>query len=200
MKKLIIAFALCVSMFNISSASAAVTASQSLQLKAIEGALTVEKHLDENGVVLKVLGADGKEIFASENLGSEDKLFMMGDKAVGLASHDFDADGNPEILVSAFYGPKASGLYVFRYDAAAGKFAAVKFLNPVDAELSTENLVSDVRHESGDDMVVKEDGSLVALGLIYPSEAGQSPIEGLYTWKYADGMFNLVDKKPVEAK
>ena len=62
MKKLFIAFALCVSMFNISSASAAVTASEKLQLKAIEGALTVEKHLDENGVVLKVLGADGKEI------------------------------------------------------------------------------------------------------------------------------------------
>ncbi|MDD3148897.1 MAG: hypothetical protein PHD82_16510, partial [Candidatus Riflebacteria bacterium] len=160
MKNIVIIFFLCLALANAGVAGAAAVASRSLELKAIDGTLSIETHLDTNGVTLKILGAEGKEIFASENLGSEDKLFMMGDQATGLATHDFDGDGNPEILVSAFYGPQASGLYVFRYDTAAGKFAPVKFLNSTDAELSTENLVSDIRQENGSDMVVKEDGSL----------------------------------------
>ncbi|HNX75559.1 MAG TPA: hypothetical protein PLM07_13410 [Candidatus Rifleibacterium sp.] len=174
-------------------------ASLSLQLKGIDTPVIIEKLNAADGISLKISGNSDNLLFDSGIIGSENKLFVVADQATGLGTFDFDGDGNVEILASAFYGPKASALYVYRFDPASKKFSPVRFLNSSDPELSTDFMTSDLRQEDGQDMVVKADGSIVALGLIYPAKPDETPVQGLYTWKFSNGEFKLIDKKAVTA-
>ncbi len=159
--------------------------------------IKVAKYLDDKGVGIRLSTEAGGKIYQHENLGSEDKLFKLDDKGTKLALKDLTGDGIPEILAAAFYGPTASGLYVFSYDAAAKKIVPVKFLNSNSPDLSTECMVSDIRQEDGSDMVINADGSMTAMGMIYPKEPGDEAAPGFYTWKFADGMFKLAETKPM---
>lgn len=161
--------------------------------------LNITKYLDEKGVGIRAATADGTKICEFGEMGSEDKLFTIDAKATGLAVKDITGDGVAEIITAAFYGPTASGLYVFNYDAASKKLVPVKFLNSDDPELSTDFMVSDVRQENNQDMTVEADGTLQAVGKIYPEDAGSEPVTGLYKFKYADGSFKLSEKKPLPA-
>ncbi len=175
--------------------AADVLASTSLQLKSSEKPFHIEKILDENGISVRVYAGNGQTLFDSGIIGSENKMFIIDEKACGLAAHDFDGDGNAEILATAFYGPKASALYVFRFDQTAGNFAPMTFLNDKSPDLSTSFMVSDIRQDDGSDMIVKSDGSISALGMIYSDNPEGKPVPGHYTWKYANQGFKLVEKK-----
>lgn len=159
--------------------------------------IKVAKYLDDKGVGIRLSTEAGASMYQHEGLGSEDKLFKLDDKGTKLALKDLTGDGNPEILAAAFYGPTASGLYVFTYDASAKKIVPIKFLNEKSPDLSTECMVADIGQEDGSDMVVNSDGSLTAMGLIYPTEPGDASTPGFYTWKFADGMFKLAETKPM---
>ncbi len=175
--------------------AADVLASTYLQLKSSEKPLKIEKILDENGVSVRVYSENGQTLFDSGIIGSENKLFTFEGKAGGIAAHDFDGDGNAEILATAFYGPKASALYVFRFDKTAGNFAPMTFLNDKAPDLSTNFMVSDIRQDDGSDMVVNNDGSITALGMIYAANPEGKPVPGRYTWKLAGNSFKLAEKK-----
>ena len=200
MKKIIFALLLAIFFGSLPMLHASeIVASLSLQLKCIDTPVYIEKLNAADGISLKISGNNGDVLFDSGIIGSENKLFVVADLATGLGTFDFDGDGNVEILVSAFYGPKASALYVYRFDQASKKFTPVRFLNSSDPELSTDFMTSDLRQEDGQDMVVKADGSIVALGLIYPAKPDETPVQGLYTWKFSNGEFKLIDKKAVTA-
>lgn len=178
------------------SIAAATLASATLPLTATE-VIDVEKYLDDKGVGIRATSAAGEKLLELGEIGVEDKLFIIDEKASGLAIKDLDGDGTPEIITAAFYGPKASGLYVFKFDAEKRRFAAIKFVNSADPTLSTDFMTSDMRQDGGEDMVIAADGSIVALGMIYPADASSEPVAGLYTWKLAEGSFKLTEKKPV---
>ncbi len=200
MNRLFTAFLFCALMLNpLTSDASTVIASASMQITGMAADLNIEKCSDDQGISLKISAADGKVLLESGVLGSQDKLFAVGSDATGLTTHDFDGDGTAEVVASAFYGPKASALYVFRYDAAAGKFVPIKFLNSSDPELSTDFMVSDMEQADGQDMVINADHSIVALGMIYPANAEDVPTPGLYTYKLVEGQFKLTEKKPVPA-
>lgn len=161
--------------------------------------VSISKYLDEKGVGIRLATAAGAKLAEFGEMGSEDKLFKVDGSAVGLVAKDLTGDGVPEIITAAFYGPAASGLYIFNYDSAKKALVPVKFLNDSDPDLSTDFMVSDIRQDSGDDMVINADGSLTALGKIYPTDGMGEIVDGFYTFKFVDGAFKLSEKKPVPA-
>lgn len=157
--------------------------------------IKVVKFLDEKGVGVRLSNAAGEKICQSDVLGSESRLFKFEDKTFELMLKDLTGDDIPEILAAAFYGPQSSGLFVFSYDSKEKKMVPVKFLNAGSPDLSTDCLVSDIDQKEGSNMVLNSDGSLTALGMVYPEEIGDETLPGHYTWKYAEGMFKLTEKK-----
>jgi len=192
MKKLLIAMVMGLAL-SVPSYAETKLAEDSFKIAGGEE-IKVIKFLDDKGVGVRLTTSTGSKIFQHDEIGLESKLFKFEDKTFELMLKDVTGDDIPEILAAAFYGPQSSGLYVFSYDATAKKIAPIKFLNAESPDLSTDCLVSDIRQEDGSDLVLNSDGSLTALGLIYPTEAGEEALPGLYTWTYADGMFKLTGK------
>ena len=195
MNKLSIAIMLCALFVNPFLTQAETLSKSSFQLKEPGIEVVVEKFLYEQGVSVKITSAEGKSLLESDSLGSEEKVFTISGNVTSLATHDFDGDGNLEVIAAAYYGPKASALHVFRYDKASEKFGPVKFFNDSDPDLSTDFIASDIRQKNGQDLVVNEDGSIVALGMIYPADAESKAVAGLFTYRMSGGQFRLVDKQ-----
>jgi len=158
--------------------------------------MTVEKRIDDMNLTLRVLDADGKQIFTSETLGSEEKLFVIDREAVSLKVRDLNGDKVPELMAAAFYGPNASGLYVFTYDTSAKTFKPMQFVHAA-ADLTRDCLVSDMRQENGEDLMFLSDDVVRALGMIYSTEPDAEPVAGFYFYKLTDGAFKFVESKPV---
>lgn len=143
---------------------------------------------DGASVKLVIQDADGKNLFQSEELGSEEKLFTLDGKATSLALRDMTGDGVPEALVAAFYGPRASGLFVYTYSVASKTFVPVRCTYP-KYDLTRDMLVSDLQQENGTDMIVASDGVVTMLGLEYPEKADKEPFPAAFSFKFKDGMF-----------
>ncbi len=158
--------------------------------------LTVEKRIDDMNLTLRVLDADGKQIFTSETLGSEEKLFVIDRESVSLKVRDLNGDKVPELMAAAFYGPNASGLYIFTYDAGAKTFKPMQFVHTA-ADLTRDCLVSDMRQENGEDLMFLSDDVVRALGMIYSTEPDVEPVAGFYFYKLTDGAFKFIESKPV---
>jgi hypothetical protein len=158
--------------------------------------LTAEKRIDNMNLTIRVIDAAGKTIFTSETLGSEEKLFVIDREAKSLEVRDLNGDGSPELIAAAFYGPNASGMYVFSYDSKAGKFKPMQFIHP-ESELVRNCLVSDLRQDNGEDLMFLDNNIVRALGMIYSSEPEVAPVAGFYFYKLSDGAFKFIESKPV---
>lgn len=158
--------------------------------------MTVEKRMDNQDLTLRITDADGKQIFVSEILGSQEKLFVIAREATSLAVRDLDDNGSPEIITAAFYGPNASGLYIFSYDEAAKTFKPIQFVHS-EADLTRDFMISDIHQENGEDLVFLADDVVRALGMIYSSEPDIESIAGFYFYKLTDGVFKFIESKPV---
>ncbi|MBU1106644.1 MAG: hypothetical protein KKB51_08270 [Candidatus Riflebacteria bacterium] len=157
--------------------------------------MSVEKHIEGQDITLRISDAEGKVIFTSDTLGSEEKLFVIDRKAVSLAVKDLNGDNSPELITAAYYGP-ASGLYIFSYDAASKKFKPIQFVHP-EADLTRDFMVSDMRQENGEDLLFLSNDVVRALGMIYSADSEAEPVAGFYFYKLIDGAFKFVESKPV---
>lgn len=153
-----------------------------------QGVCEVRKLKDAQGITIAVVGKNGSSLWKSEPLGEDDKTFLLGEMPTTLALQDLDGDGLPEILVSAFIGPRSSGLYVFRYDASTKGFVAIPCRFPKEG-LERDCLISDVHQASGGDLVIRPDGTAQVLGMIYSEDSDEPPTPGLWTFAFQGGAF-----------
>ena len=144
---------------------------------------------EQNGeLFLQILGNDQKVLWKSESLGSEEKQFQLDGKPSKLAVADLDGDKIPEILTSAFYGPNASGLYVYKMN---DKTKEVKPIVCFDSneEPSRDFLVSDIRQEDGGDFQITGKGDVKILGMKYIIDKEPQPAN--YFFKLSAKGFEL---------
>ncbi|HAE40133.1 MAG TPA: hypothetical protein DCG57_16100 [Candidatus Riflebacteria bacterium] len=170
-----------------------ILASESFELNGQK--MIVEKYMADQAITLRVSDADGKQIFTSEVLGSEEKKFVIDRQALSLTVRDLNGDNNPELITAAFYGP-ASGLYIFTYDAASKQFKPMQFIHP-EADLTRDFMVSDMRQENGEDLMFLSNDVVRALGMIYSADPEVEAVAGFYFYKLAEGTFKFVESKPV---
>lgn len=169
--------------------------------KLIAGSPDVQalKVQEGESIRLVIRDAAGAKLFESEELGSEERLFTLDGKATSLALRDLTGDGVPEAVTAAFYGPRASGLYVFTFDAAAKKFVPVQCTYPKH-DLTRDMLVSDLQQSDGTDMIIAADGAVTMLGLQYPEKDGGEPVPAAYTFVFKDGKFVHQKTEPLPKK
>lgn len=158
---------------------------------------TVQKLLKEDGIYVNVLDAAGKNLWQSENLGLEEKKFMIDGKTQSLALKDLNGDGIPEIFAAAFYGPKASGLFIYTWDAKEKKFAPIMTTFPKE-DLTREMLVSDVYLESGEDLVIQEGGMARVTGMIFPEKPEEEAHPAFYLFKFDKDRYVFQKTEPFE--
>jgi len=162
-------------------------------------AVNAVKVQDGKTIRLVIKDAAGKKLFESELLGSEEKVFTLNGKATSLAVHDLTGDGVPEVVAAAFYGPRASGMFVFSYDPAAKKFVTIPCTYPKQ-KLTRNMLVSDMQAKNGSDMIIGADKTVTMLGLVYPDKAGKKPTLAAYSFAFKDGSFVHQKTQPLLSK
>lgn len=169
--------------------------------KLIPGAPDVQALKVQEGASIKLVIRDaaGAKLFESEELGSEERPFTLEGKPTSLALRDLTGDGVPEAVTAAFYGPRASGLYVFTYDVATKKFVPVLCTYPKH-DLTRDMLVSDLQQSDGSDMLIAADGTVTMLGLQYPEKDGGEPVPAAYTFVFKDGKFVHQKTEPLPKK
>lgn len=173
-----------------------VLSENSILLNAAE--FKVMKRIDKGTVTLKVFAAGGKEIWASEPLGEQEKLFTIDGTATPLAVKDVTGDGVPELITAAMTGPDSSALYVFKYDSENQKFAAMNFKYEKE-DLTRDFLVSDMYQQDGQDLVFMPENKIQVLGKIFSEEA--APAAGFYFFELKDNNFvcSVITPVPVDA-
>ena len=164
-------------------------------LKDDSRTLTVNKLQRGQDVLLQVEQADGKVLWKSDSLGSEDKAFIWQDKAEKLVLADLDGDGRLEILTAAFYGPRASGLYVFRADEGLS-FVPMKCRFPED-DVERDCIVSDMHQENGWDLVFLRPDTVQALGMQFSEDPEGEARPSHYLFKLKGDAFILERVKPL---
>lgn len=169
--------------------------------KLIPGLSDVQavKVQEGESIRLVIRDAAGANLFESGELGSEDRQFTLDGKPTPLALRDLTGDGVPEAVTAAFYGPRASGLFIFTYDAAAKTFVPVQCTYPKH-DLTRDMLVSDLQQSDGSDMIVGADGTVTMLGLQYPEKDGGEPVPAAYTFTFKDGKFVHQKTEPLPKK
>ncbi|MBF0501775.1 MAG: hypothetical protein HQM09_16680 [Candidatus Riflebacteria bacterium] len=159
-------------------------------LKSATGNIDIIKIQHDDGIYLEATATPGKKFWTSDNLGSEDKNFIIGGASATLAIRDIDGDGRDEIVTAAFYGPDASGLYVYRFmDMKTGFVPIANYSDTGDSEMNF--FVSDIRQESGEDMVINNDGTVRIMGKIYSDNGNTPPMPGYYYYKLKDARYRL---------
>lgn len=171
--------------------------SEKMQLEAAGGELTINKFYSGDEICVEIVDKSGKKLLEMPAIGTKDKMFSLNGKATSLAVADVTGDGVAEVLASAFYGP-ASALYVFKFDEAGKKFAPVRFADSDDVDLQRDYMVSDLPATDGHDMSVDADLNLIARGKIYPSSPEEAVKAGEYRFKFADGVFKLIETKEMK--
>lgn len=154
---------------------------------------------DGESIRLVIRDAAGKQLFESDELGIEDRQFTLDGKPASLALRDLTGDGVPEAVTAAFYGPRASGLFIFTYDVAAKKFVPVQCTYPKH-NLTRDMLVSDLQQSNGTDMIIGADGIVTMLGMEYPEKADKEPFPAAFTFAFKDGKFVHQKTEPLPAK
>ncbi len=148
----------------------------------------VDKVNREDGIYIVVSGKDGAKVFESKPLGTEEKLFRIRGEDKSLVIEDVTGDKVPDIVTAAFYGPKASGLYVFSYSKDEKTFKVIPAFFPKQDQ-TADQLVSDVRQKDGSDMIFQDDGTVKILGLVYSEDGSQPPAPSSYIFKFDQGKF-----------
>ncbi|NLI77455.1 MAG: hypothetical protein GX442_13565 [Candidatus Riflebacteria bacterium] len=161
----------------------------------------VDKVLKDDGVWVQVSGPlpDKSLVWTSENLGVEEKTFTLDGKAESLALKDLTGDSVPEVVTAAFYGPKASGMWVFTWSGADKKFVPIVVTHPKE-DLTRDFFVADIQQESGGELVIGPDGKVTCLGLIYSEKEGEEPQPAQYVYELKDGKYVFAERKPLPAK
>lgn len=159
-----------------------------------EAKFNVVKRIDKGTVTLKVLGVDGKEMWASLPLGEQEKLFIIDGAASPLTVKDLTGDGVPEIITAAMTGPETSALYVFKYDGEGKKFVGMNFKYEKE-QMSRDFMVSDMYQKNGEDIVFMPENQIRALGKIFNEDAG--PTAGFYFFKLTGDEFVCSEITPV---
>ncbi|MBF0406519.1 MAG: hypothetical protein HQM10_04145 [Candidatus Riflebacteria bacterium] len=172
---------------SISTCSAEMLASMKIEASEKNKALTVYKVVKDDGIYIEVENENGENIWRSSNLGIEDKSFVINGKARNLALYDFDKDGVFEIVTAAFYGPKASGLWIFKR-LKNDSFEPVKNSFP-DADITRDFLVSDVHRVDGTDFLIEGSGRIKTLGQIFNIESLASSTHEYLEFFYKSGTF-----------
>lgn len=141
--------------------------------------ITIEKTYDKEAqtVLITATDATGRQLWQSEPLGSEEKLFTYQNQPTSLLIKDIDSDGIKEIIVAAGTGPDASVLYVFKFRAYHKTFTPMDFAYE-GHDFSRSFLVSDIRDYENKDIILADNGNIRALGKIYSEAGGARP--GLY--------------------
>ena len=151
--------------------------------------LFITKTRRPDGIYLIARDISLRTVWISPNLGSEDKTFFLDDKATILGVKELTGDGLPELVSSAFYGPSASGLYVYSWNPSRRVFSPIT--NVASETEPREHLVSDIPVESGDDMVIERDGTIRLLGRVFDPRAEHPPTTGIYVYRFRNGVFHL---------
>ena len=151
--------------------------------------LSITKNRRPEGIFLIARDSSLRTVWTSPNLGSEDKTFFLDDKATVLGLKELTGDGLPELVSSAFYGPSASGLYIYSWDPDRRLFSPI--VNVASGTEPRENLVADIPVESGDDMVIERDGTIRLLGRVFDSRGENPPAAGIYVYRFRKGAFHL---------
>ena len=171
--------------------------SEKFSFEPAGGELVINKFFLDDEIGVEILDKSGNKLLEMKGIGTQDKMFSLKGQATGLAVADVTGDQVPEVLASAFYGP-ASALYIFKFDLASKKFAPVKFADSDDVEMHREFMVSDLPAENGADMTISEDLVLTARGKIYPSSPEDAVKAGEYLFKFADGVFKLIETREIK--
>lgn len=152
--------------------------------------LFISKVQRADGIFLTARDVASHTIWTSRNLGTEEKKFFLDDKATVLGTKELTGDKLPELVSSAFYGPSASGLYIYSWDARKRTFTSIPNTASGTPE-PQEHLVSDITVETGDDMVIEADGTIRILGRVFDPKAENPPGTGIYTYRFLKGAFVL---------
>ncbi|HEY9070108.1 MAG TPA: hypothetical protein VIV61_07605 [Candidatus Ozemobacteraceae bacterium] len=161
--------------------------------------VTAIKRQDGDAIRLLIQDATGKTLFESDVLGSAEKLFRVEASDTSLAIRDLTGDGIPEALASSFYGPKASGLYVFTYDVASHTFVPIPVTFPKD-DLTRDMFVSDIQAQDGSDMHVAADNTVTVIGMQYPEKEGDLPVPAAFSFTFEKGRFIHRKTEPLKAE
>lgn len=160
--------------------------------------LIAEKHIDKNGVFLKVYDKKGNLFWQSMPLGIKDKLFTIDGEAVPLEVRDISGNGDMELITAAFFEPANSALYVFSFNADSKLFVPIDFRHE-RPEFTRDFMVADIFRPNGEDLVFESDQEVKTLGKIY-SNVGEEPVPAYYSFKYTDGAFEYTGRDPVESE
>ena len=158
--------------------------------------LVIKKIKVGEDVTLVAINSKDQTVWTSTALGIEEKQFRLDGKPQTLALVDLDKDGVPEVLTSAFYGPKASGLYTFKFGPTMG-FIPIPVRFPKVEDLQ-QWLISDLQQSEGTDMEVTSDGKATILGMIYSATGEEDPAPGKYTFALEKGewLSKAIEKLP----
>ena len=151
------------------------------------------------GIYLRVSDETGKEIWHSSELGSLDRSFRLDGKESRLSLCDIDGDGCQDIVTAAFYGPRASGMYVFMYDKKTAEFSQVAWHFDTE-KLTRDLLVADLPAQGGEDLQLTTSRHASALGMIYSGGSEELPRPGRYEFQFENGRFVHKKTQPLSTQ
>lgn len=145
----------------------------------------------EGGIVLKILEKQKgqfRQLWESNELGKEDRDFWIDQKTSKLEVTDINQDNKEEIITAAFYGPYATGLYIYVWDKGAQKPI---LLSPHDKYKNVLGrcFVSDFELEKGKNIIVKSNGIIRVVGKEYSLE--HPPMIKIYEYRWESGRYIL---------
>ena len=157
--------------------------------------LVVEKVLVGEDIFVRVVKSSGELVWKSEILGSEDKKFIWNDKAESLKLVDLTGDGVREIVTAVFYGPRASGLYIFK-SVKGNKFVNIPSKFPKE-NIERDCLVADMHQDNGYDMVFLKPDTVQILGMQYSTEPEGEPCPAYFLFALKNGVFVFQNVKKI---
>lgn len=162
---------------------------------AKDAAVTATKQQRDDGIYVVVKDAAGAKLFESENIGTTDKTIDVGTGAeVSLGVKDVTGDGVPELLAAAFYGPQASGMYIWTYDAKTKKIVPIKNVMAADKpadKVDRDFFVSDIDQSAGQ-FAVLADNSVRVLGQVFDKDAKNPPVPAYYHFALKNGQYEQI--------
>lgn len=172
-------------------------ASAEISINNVEG-YRVEKIRESDGIRLKVLDPQGKEFWASEILGDDEKMFVFNGESNNLLVADLNANNRTEIITATSFPPHNGSLYVFALDKEQKSFVPMQFRSPNGSD-SKDFLVADIHQENGQDLAFI-DTRVRALGMLYPENEESEAVASFFYYKLSDNMFTYdgCESVPVE--
>ncbi|MBU1106737.1 MAG: hypothetical protein KKB51_08740 [Candidatus Riflebacteria bacterium] len=170
-------------------------ASAKFAINEIEG-FTAEKIINKEGVRIKVLDPQGKELWVSEILGDQEKKFFFNGQSSNMLIIDLNADKTPEIVTAVSYAPHNASLHVFTLDETRQKFRPMPFNNQ-QANNSGDFLVTDLVQEDGQDLAFIDNNRVRALGMLYPENEYSEAVASFFYYRLSGNAFAFECCEPV---